>query len=377
MRRALPEYQGDLAGFCGILRAYLGWSQRDLGAYFKLHHTAITRYEREQTKPQVGYLASLIQLVWQERPRTSTHQAELTQAYLLAQLNQAINHDYMEKDEPPFESWAELCAIGEAYRQKRLQKATKTPSVDYQHGPDSSTITGILRQLQESVDDPQTLERTLLTIEQQRQDSLLWMSRTQRHLLEVVPDEPILVDDLLQRIRVKISSLSQIRDKELYLRLHELRYLGWIARQQRMGKWYYWRDRTLDILSPDSSKVVGQRIRADEVQTIKEILQQVQGSLEDQERLKEKLMQIEADRRNAVQRLSHTQRAVLANVPPTPTLVDFVLLTVRQTVPSLGQIRDKELYLRLHELRYLGLIHRNLADDRWYYWRERKTDDVI
>lgn len=371
MARFLPEYRGDLPGFVGILRKYLGWSQRNMGAYFNLHHTAITRYEKERTKPKVGYLAGLIRLVWQERARTTTHQAELTQAFLLAQLNQAIDYDYVEQDEPPFENWAEVCAVAEAYLQERRNQATPPNNVEHQAKEMLTTMPGILQQLQADVDDRQRLEQSLLMIEQQRQDSLLWMSRTQRQLLELVPDKPTLVDELLQTIRAKISSLSQIRDNELYLRLHELLYLGWVARQSQRGQWYYWRDRGED-LSPDSYQVIGQRMGANEVQTIKGILQQVHGSLADQSQLKQRLAHIEADRRNARQQLSPTQRDVLASIPTTPTLVDFVLIDIREGVPSLIKIRDKELYLRLHELRYLGLISRTLEDDRWHYWRENE-----
>lgn len=117
MSRSLPKYRDDLAGFAGILRNYLEFSQRKLANYFNLDHSTIARYENETIKPSMGYLACLVRLVLQKHQSTTTSQTPDAQSVLLQEINKAIRHNY--PDEPDFQSWDELDRIADEYLAER------------------------------------------------------------------------------------------------------------------------------------------------------------------------------------------------------------------------------------------------------------------
>lgn len=113
MSRSLPPYPDDLAGFAGILRSYLGLSQRKLAARFPLDHSTIARYESEGINPPLGYLACLVRLVLQKHQDTNKQQPGPGQQFLLQQINKAIAHNYL--DEPPLQSWTDLESVADVY----------------------------------------------------------------------------------------------------------------------------------------------------------------------------------------------------------------------------------------------------------------------
>ena len=108
-----------------------------------------------------------------------------------------------------------------------------------------------------------------------------------------------------------------------------------------------------------------------DVETITGMLLEIQENMNDLEQLRGTLAKIEKQRLESIIRLSPTQRRVLDAVPETPTLVVDVIDLIQEEVSSLKGVRKKEMILRLHELRYLGLIdrRRNL-DDKRLYWRK-------
>lgn len=105
--------------------------------------------------------------------------------------------------------------------------------------------------------------------------------------------------------------------------------------------------------------------------TLKKLMEDKDNLLDDKENLIKRLNQIEDKRIEAITGMSHTQRAVLGAIPSAPTPLDDVFSLVYKEVPSLEGIRIKEIMMRLHELRYLGLIDRKKDPKyRWIYWRE-------
>ena len=118
MPQSLPQYPEDLAGFAGVLRQYLGLSQREVAAIFHLNHSTVARYESEEITPPLGYLASMVRLVLRKYQRTTKHHPiKEAQRFLLQAINQAIEHNY--QDEPDFQSWGELAQIADEYIAKR------------------------------------------------------------------------------------------------------------------------------------------------------------------------------------------------------------------------------------------------------------------
>ena len=108
---------------------------------------------------------------------------------------------------------------------------------------------------------------------------------------------------------------------------------------------------------------------ADDLDTIKGMVREIRAAIDDTARLRAILSQLEWQRRDAIRKLSQTQRQVLAVMPTHPMQAPAVLTHIRTQIPSLRTVRTKELYLRLHELRYVGLIQRRKdAQHTWWYW---------
>lgn len=111
---------------------------------------------------------------------------------------------------------------------------------EYSH--DIETITGMLLEIRENMNNLDQLRNTLAKIEQQRLESIIRLSLTQRRLLAAIPETPTLVVDVIELIQEEVPSLKGVRKKEMILRLHELRYLGLIDRRRNSDdKWLYWR----------------------------------------------------------------------------------------------------------------------------------------
>ncbi|MCB9077435.1 MAG: hypothetical protein H6631_07580, partial [Anaerolineaceae bacterium] len=112
---ALPTYNDDLAGFAGMLRATVFSSQGRAADYFHLSRSTVVRYENEDLKPSLGYLANLVRLVVKKK-----RGLEAERHYLLGQVNRAVRYHYQEA---PFQTWAELEVAADAYLTERSQQA--------------------------------------------------------------------------------------------------------------------------------------------------------------------------------------------------------------------------------------------------------------
>ncbi len=105
--------------------------------------------------------------------------------------------------------------------------------------------------------------------------------------------------------------------------------------------------------------------------TIAGILKTLEQQAGDINKLRSTLAEIEGQRLQAIAGISRTQRAILDVIPYKEVALDDVFETIYEKVADLKGIRIKELNLRLHELRYLGLINRRRDPVyRWIYWRE-------
>lgn len=113
-----------------------------------------------------------------------------------------------------------------------------------------STMPGVIKELYKHIDDNRKLTATLLKMENQRLIAIANLSNTQRAILEIIPHTPIELDQLFNDMRIKIPKLSNVRIKELNLRLHELRYLGLIDRRKNeVNQWLYWREEPRSLIS--------------------------------------------------------------------------------------------------------------------------------
>ena len=82
------------------------------------------------------------------------------------------------------------------------------------------------------------------------------------------------------------------------------------------------------------------------------------------------LAKVEDKRFEAILNLSNTQRQVLIVIPFEPTNVENLIVLLKAKTPNLKNSTLKEIHLRLHELRYLGLIDRKKdKSSKWFYWR--------
>lgn len=125
-------------------------------------------------------------------------------------------------------------------------------------------------------------------------------------------------------------------------------------------------DWTSVFLTQDAESGVEQNI-----DTITGMLVEIRGNMEDLEQLRATLDKIEKQRLESIIRLSGTQQNVLRAIPETPTLVVEMINLIEEEIPSLKGVRKKEMLLRFHELRYLGLIDRRRNDEgKWVYWRK-------
>lgn len=113
----LPTYNHDLAGFAGVLRTAVFSSQGRAAEHFLLNRSTIVRYENEELKPPLGYLACLVRLVVEKR-----HSPETERHKLLMQLNRAIQSQYQDV---PFQTWPELIAVTDSYLAERRQSAAQ------------------------------------------------------------------------------------------------------------------------------------------------------------------------------------------------------------------------------------------------------------
>lgn len=108
--------------------------------------------------------------------------------------------------------------------------------------PNFDTVTGMLLEIRNNMEDLEQLRASLDKIEEQRLESIIRLSGTQQRVLKAIPETPTLVADMIDLVGEEISSLKGVRKKEMLLRFHELRYLGLIDRRRNVdGKWVYWR----------------------------------------------------------------------------------------------------------------------------------------
>lgn len=107
---------------------------------------------------------------------------------------------------------------------------------------DMDTVTGMLLEIRNNMENFEQLRAALDKIEKQRLESIIRLSGTQQRVLKAIPETPTLVVDMINLIEEEIPSLKEVRKKEMILRFHELRYLGLIDRRRNAdGKWVYWR----------------------------------------------------------------------------------------------------------------------------------------
>ena len=106
-------------------------------------------------------------------------------------------------------------------------------------------------------DDP-SLDEQLNEIEQQRD---IWISRlelAQKKLLEIIPrieKDACATTELFKNSKgdqVTSQKLREARYEEFNFRLHELRWLGLIARKRKQTDWHYWR-------TDDGSKLISSK----------------------------------------------------------------------------------------------------------------------
>ncbi|MFK7801608.1 MAG: hypothetical protein AB8G95_08260 [Anaerolineae bacterium] len=107
------------------------------------------------------------------------------------------------------------------------------------------------------------------------------------------------------------------------------------------------------------------------LQTIDGILGSIEKQSRDNEKLRSVLMAVENQRLESITNISGTQRKILETIPYDPTPLDSIFSGIDEKVESVETMRLKEVNLRLHELRYLGLVNRKRdSEHRWLYWRE-------
>ncbi|MEM8862766.1 MAG: hypothetical protein AAGD96_31025, partial [Chloroflexota bacterium] len=105
--------------------------------------------------------------------------------------------------------------------------------------------------------------------------------------------------------------------------------------------------------------------------TITNFIQILQEQSDDNKKLRNIINKLETERKEAITNISSTQRKLLEIIPYHPTALDDIFALVYTHVDREEDMRLKEVNLRLHELRYLGLINRTRdSNHRWLYWRE-------
>ena len=130
----------------------------------------------------------------------------------------------------------------------------------------------------------------------------------------------------------------------------------------------FWKDKLSksgEVLEGDGEEQGSQTLL-----TIAGIIKELEKQTGDNEKLEGVLAEIESQRISAILNLSQTQRQILEAIPVTPTPLDYIFAKMH-SIEKLEGVRIKELNLRLHELRYLGLINRKKDPEyRWLYWKE-------
>lgn len=107
-----------------------------------------------------------------------------------------------------------------------------------------------------------------------------------------------------------------------------------------------------------------------------DILCEMRIKMFDPQGLKLALEEIASKRDAWVNRISKTQRVLLANIPEEYTCLSTLWDIIKRLVPSCVY---KEFRFRLHELEWLGLARRswNVNNETWMYCRTESGSDVI
>ncbi len=108
-----------------------------------------------------------------------------------------------------------------------------------------------------------------------------------------------------------------------------------------------------------------------ELDTIKGILLHFSKDYQGNKKLSERFAEVEEVRALRIERISKTQKKILSFISTEPESSMEIFKRVYKEIPSLEFAREKELHLRLHELRYLGLVGRKkvIGNSDWFYWR--------
>jgi len=120
----LPKYRDSLGlgEFLGDLRACI-WSKQSYAVrHFGLNHATLSRYESGKSRPELGYLASLAQLVSEDPER---EQDPACRKQLLHEVNRVVRAHYT--DSRPFQSWDELERLAAAYMSRRQTSPASDP----------------------------------------------------------------------------------------------------------------------------------------------------------------------------------------------------------------------------------------------------------
>lgn len=101
------------------------------------------------------------------------------------------------------------------------------------------------------------------------------------------------------------------------------------------------------------------------------VLQLLHTQSEDIKKLRKIISEIETSRKEAIANISSTQRRILELIPYRPVPIQELFAAVYRYVDQEEEMRIKEINMRFHELRYLGLINRKKDEKHgWLYWRE-------
>jgi tetratricopeptide (TPR) repeat protein/transcriptional regulator with XRE-family HTH domain len=111
-----------LSELVGDLRSRTKQSQQKLADAAAISRDSVARYEGGKTSPPVGYVAFLCRAVLQRSARDEQRVAH----ELLEQANRAIILYYGEEER--FASWAELCAVADAWLEENRTKREEAPA---------------------------------------------------------------------------------------------------------------------------------------------------------------------------------------------------------------------------------------------------------
>lgn len=103
-----------------------------------------------------------------------------------------------------------------------------------------------------------------------------------------------------------------------------------------------------------------------QIPSIFAVVREIQESIDDRERLRRTVSEIEAKRLAGVARISANQRRLLAELGPAPTALADLWVVANHLMPTCSY---KEFRFRLHELEWLGLLERTRTSRGWEYQR--------